>query len=73
MGPVKVYNKGKRPIVWKSTLRGREAIHPGKFELFGAELAKQIIDKFDDAVSEADFKKLKAPKKEQERKAPKDD
>lgn len=73
MGAVKVYNKGVKPVVWKSTLRGREAIHPGKYDLFSAPLAAEIIDKFDDAVSESDWKKLKAPKKEPERKASKDD
>ena len=73
MGPIKVYNKGVKPIVWKSTLRGRKVIHPGKCGLFSPPLAAEIIAKFDDAVSESDFKKSKAPKKAQERKAPKDD
>jgi hypothetical protein len=55
-GMVKVFNKGTRPIVWRSTPhRGREVIHPGKYDVFGAEKAAEIIRKFDDAVSEADF------------------
>lgn len=62
-GLVKVYNKGIRPIVWKSTLKGREAIHPGKYDVFSKELADQIISKFSDAVSEADFNKSRKPEK----------
>lgn len=58
MPAVKVYNKGVKPIVWKRNLKGVEAIHPRKYGLFGADKAKEIIAKFTDAVSEADYKKL---------------
>ena len=54
---MKVYNKGKRPIVWSRTRKGVAAIHPGKFDVFGEKQAEEIIKKFPDAVSEADYKK----------------
>ena len=55
--PVKVYNIGKRPVVFKRDLTGTDAIHPGKFLLFDPEKAKAIIKKFENACSEADYKK----------------
>lgn len=54
---VKVYNKGVKPIVWKRDLKGTEAIHPRKFDLFSDKKAKELIEKFTDAVSEEDYKK----------------
>lgn len=71
-GMVKVYNKGIRPIVWKSTLKGREAIHPGKYDVFSKEFADQIIEKFDDAVNEADFNRKQNPGQKPERDTPKE-
>jgi len=53
----KVYNKGTRPIVWYRSRKGVKAIHPGKFDIFGVKQAEEIIKKFSDAVSEADYKK----------------
>ena len=53
----KVYNKGIRPIVYLRTLRGVRCIHPGKFDSFSEKRADEIIKKFDDAVSEKDYKK----------------
>ena len=54
---VNVYNKGIRPIVWSRSRRGVKVIHPGKFDIFGEKQAEEIIKKYDDAVSEADYKK----------------
>ncbi len=54
---MKVYNKGKRPIVWYRSRKGVKAIHPGKFDIFGKKQAEEIIKKYDDAISEADYKK----------------
>lgn len=54
--PVKVYNKGTRPIVFKRDLTGTDAIHPGKFLTFHLKKAAAIIEKFGDACSEDDFK-----------------
>lgn len=65
---IKVYNKGVKPIVWKRDLRGTEAIHPRKFGYFGEKEGKDIIGKFPDAVSEADYKKLKVPEKKSDKK-----
>lgn len=64
MPMVKVYNKGVRPIVWKRDLKGTEAIHPKKFDVFSKEKAEEIIKKFEDAVSESDYKKLTEKKSE---------
>ena len=55
--PVKVYNKGTRPVVYKRDRTGVDAIHPGKFLVFDPEKAKVIIDKFKDACSEKDYEK----------------
>lgn len=55
--PVKVFNKGVRPVVFKRDRTGTDAIHPGKFLTFEAEKAKVIIEKFDNACSEADYAK----------------
>lgn len=54
---MKVYNKGTRPIVWYRSRKGVKAIHPGKCDIFGKKQAEEIIKKFDDAVSEGDYKK----------------
>lgn len=64
--PVRVYNKGTRPIVWKRNRTGTETIHPNKFDIFSAEKAEEIIKKFDNACSESEFKKVVA---EREKKA----
>ena len=58
MPMIKVFNKGVKPIVWKRGLKGTEAIHPRKFDVFSPEKAKELIAKFDDAVSEEEYKKL---------------
>ncbi len=55
--PVKVYNKGTRPVVFKRDRTGTDAIHPGKFLTFNSKKAKVIIDKFKDACSEKDYEK----------------
>ena len=55
--PVKVYNKGRRPIVFKRDLTGTDAIHPGKFLLFDPDRANGIMKKFEHACSEADYEK----------------
>jgi len=59
----KVFNKGKRPIVWHRSTLGVEVIHPGKYDLFNREKAEEIVKKFSDAVLEEDFFKKPAPKK----------
>lgn len=66
--PVKVFNKGTRPVVFKRDRKGVEAIHPGKFFLFDPENAKSIIDKFEDACSEEEYKKILAAKEEAKKK-----
>ena len=55
--PVKVYNKGKRPIVFKRDRTGVDAIHPGKFLTFDPDRAEGVIEKFEDACSEKDYEK----------------
>ena len=55
--PVKVYNKGARPVVFKRDRTGTDAIHPGKFLTFNAKKGDAIISKFTDACTEDDFKK----------------
>ena len=55
--PVKVFNKGMRPVVFKRDRTGTDAIHPGKFLTFASEKSKGIIDKFEDACSESDYEK----------------
>ncbi len=65
--PVKVYNKGIRPVVFKRDLTGTDAIHPGKFLTFNAKIAEAVIAKFENACSEADYEKhLKEVAKKQE-------
>lgn len=68
---VRVYNRGKRPIVWhRSRKLGRLVIHPGRFDVFAEDKAKEIISKFKDACSEEDFKskkKKEAPVKKGEK------
>lgn len=56
--PVRVYNKGTRPIIWKRSRTETEAIHPNKFDIFSADKAEEIIKKFDNACSESEFKKI---------------
>ena len=56
---IKVFNKGKKPIVWSRSTLGIEVIHPGKYDLFSKEKADEIVKKFDDAVLE----EKPAPKK----------
>lgn len=70
--PVKVYNKGTRPIVWKRDRKGVEAIHPNKCDLFSKEKAAEIINKFDDACSESDYKKVVKEREEAAAKAAKE-
>ena len=55
--PVKVFNKGTRPVVFKRDRTGVDAIHPGKSLSFDPEKAKGIIEKFKDACSESDYEK----------------
>lgn len=55
--PVKVFNKGTRPVVFKRDRTGVDAIHPGKFLTFDPEKAKVIIGKFKDACSGEDYEK----------------
>lgn len=58
---VKVYNKGTTPIVWSRNKKtGPLVIHPGKYDLFGEEKAKQLMEKFKNAVSESEFRKEKS-------------
>lgn len=55
--PIKVYNKGIRPAVYKRDRISTEAIHPGKFKTFNAKVGNSIIEKFKDACSEEDYEK----------------
>ena len=55
--PVKVYNKGTRPVVFKRDRNGVDAIHPGKFLTFDPDRAKAIIEKFEDACTGEDHEK----------------
>ena len=54
---MKVFNKGKRPIVYQDNRFGKLAIHPGKFVEENEKTAKEIIKRFDNAVPESEFKK----------------
>lgn len=65
--PVKVYNKGTRPIVFERNRTVAKAIHPGKYVIFEPEVASGIVEKFENACTEEEFEKLKkdeAEKKE---------
>ena len=55
--PVKVYNKGIRPVVFKRDRTGIDAIHPGKFLTFNAKKANAIIAKFEHACIKEDYEK----------------
>jgi len=55
--PVKVYNKGVRPVVFKRNRTGVDAIQPRKFLIFDKEQAAEIIKTHENACSEADYKK----------------
>lgn len=66
LGMVKVYNKGQKPIVWERSHKGTLVIHPGKFDLFGKDKAEEIIKKFPNAVTEADYKKSQTDQKKAE-------
>ena len=69
MKMVKVFNAGVRPIVWeRHPIRGVSVIHPGKSDLFSEVKAKEILDKFTDAVTEKEFKALKEPKEVKKKK-----
>ena len=61
LGIVKVYNKGKKPLVWERSHRGTFVIHPGKHDVFSKEKAEEIMKKFPNAVSEKEFNDSKAP------------
>ena len=52
---VKVYNKGIKPIVFLRNYKGAFVIQPGKFETFPSDKAKEIIDRYPDAVDEKTF------------------
>lgn len=69
--PVKVYNKGKRPIVYKRNRTGVDAIHPGKFLVFAPSIAKTIIEKYENACTAEDYKKHIEIKTEKKPKAKK--
>jgi len=55
--PIKVFNKGIRPIVFRRTRNGIEVIHPGKFLTFNQKIGEAIIQKHENACSEDDYKK----------------
>mgnify|MGYP000689746280 CR=1 FL=1 len=65
----KVFNKGKKPIIYNRTFDGHQCIHPGKGLTFGTDEAKKIIDKFPAAVSEDDYKKHLAEIEKQKKEA----
>lgn len=67
----KVFNKGKKPIVYNRSFDGQQCIHPGKGLTFGQDEAKKIIDKFSAAVSEDDYKKHLADIEDQKKEAEK--
>lgn len=63
---VRVYNKGTKPIVWDRSARtGTQVIHPGKYDIFSKEKAKEILSKFEKqgACTEEQFKKELREKK----------
>lgn len=63
MAMVKVYNKGTRPIVWnKSRTAGKQVLHPGKYDLFSEVKSKEIISKFENAISEEDWNTIQKEK-----------
>jgi len=55
----KVYNTGKKPLIYNRNFDGTQCIHPGKFLVFGEDESKKLIKKFDNAVSEEEWIKLK--------------
>lgn len=61
--PVKVHNKGIRPIVFKRDLTGTDAIQPGKFLTFEKDTAEAIIKKHENACTEEQFKAAKKDSK----------
>ena len=67
--PVKVYNRGVRPVVFKRDRTGVDAIHPGKFLTFDPDRAKLVIAGFEDACSEEDFKAITKKKKADKKKS----
>lgn len=67
MAFTKVYNKGKRPIVWKRGRQGTYAIHPGKFDMFGEDIAKKMIATHENACSEDEWKSILQKKAEDAR------
>lgn len=52
---MKVYNKGVRPILYESSLRGNLVIHPRKYIETNEEHAESIIAMHADAVDEKTF------------------
>lgn len=53
---VRVYNRGKKPIVYERSFRGVLAIHPGKYIDTSPAHAKELYDEYPDAVAEDVFK-----------------
>lgn len=65
---VRVYNKGTRPLTWHRNRKdGSYVIHPGKFDVFHQDKAKEILGKYKDACTEEEFKSLKKASKKGEK------
>lgn len=60
---MKVYNKGTKPIVYKRSFDGVQAIHPKKYLTFGEDEGKKLIKKFENAVDEKEWESLQKKKK----------
>lgn len=70
--PVKVYNKGIKPIVYKRGRTGTETIHPGKFVFFEESIAEAIVEKFENACTEKEYKETLKAKEAEPKKAEKE-
>jgi len=65
---MKVFNKGIKPLIYSRTFDGPQVIHPNKHLVFGDDEGKKLIGKFENAVSEKDFKDIQEDKKKAEEK-----
>ena len=62
---MRVYNLGVKPIIYERNNTGVKVLHPRKSALIPEKKAKEIIKKYDNLYSEADYyKKIKESKKQ---------
>jgi hypothetical protein len=69
---MKVYNKSKKPIVWRNDWRGKMVVQPGKFSEIDKKNAEQVLKRFPDALcTEEEFDKPDDKPEKKEKKAEK--